>query len=102
LPLDFNRELPYNQNAAWGRLAQLVEHRSDKSVVNGSIPLAPTILASNPFFKSSFRHRKMVVDHKIGTFVRSEDHKTESLPSVTREYLLTLKLDFKSLKTIES
>ena len=26
-----------------GRLAQLVEHRSDKSVVNGSIPLAPTM-----------------------------------------------------------
>ena len=44
----------------------------------------------------------MVVDHRIARVVSLEDHKTGSLPSVTREYLLTLKLDFKSVKTIES
>ena len=44
----------------------------------------------------------MVVDPRIRRVVSLEDPKTGSLPSVTREYLLTLKLDFKSIKTIDS
>ena len=44
----------------------------------------------------------MVVDPRIRGVVRLEDHKTGSLPSITREYLLTLKIDFKYITTIES